>query len=208
MTQYNDAERQAGAMLFSNLKMFNESVVFFEKKIEPVFWKGFYECINIFIKKNKLAGVAEDHNDNGCWFAPHSWQQEANTWRYWFGWNVVGDDDHDYYLALITNTGQRPTRIGFSFRANADNFDGVKGFNNFVSRIDSRDRERLSDLNLEDKGKGHYFFPVILDAQRLAQCWEEHGKFPGDHDVFEPLNAVLEETLRAIDIINEIFPQR
>ena len=64
MNPHSDAERQAGILILSQLKMFNEAVVYFEKHLSPAFWKSFDQCVERFMKDNSWVGKANyEHQD-------------------------------------------------------------------------------------------------------------------------------------------------
>ncbi len=46
MSPTNNEERQAGTLLLSQFKMFNEAVVVFEQQIDPAIYKYFYESFS------------------------------------------------------------------------------------------------------------------------------------------------------------------
>lgn len=205
MTQYNDAERQAGTLILSQLKMFNEAVVVFEEHIDPAFWKGFDQCIERFTKANNWCGEAEFAQKESVWLAPPSWSIEANTCKYWFENHVTVSKDVDFLLAVMTNTKTEQGEFGFQFKLNADWFGGTRKLNAYANSVDQTYRTQLVALGFDDQGKGNFFLPVILDSKRLAECWQEYGAFPEDHDVFNPLRNTLGILLQSIAIFDAIF---
>lgn len=52
MNQEKERDHKAGALILSQLRMFNEATVYFEKGIDNTFWKSFDQFIERFIKEN------------------------------------------------------------------------------------------------------------------------------------------------------------
>jgi len=116
MTQYNDMERQAGTLILSQLKMFNEAVVFFERHIEPAFWKGFDQCVEHFIKTNNWLGSAKFAQKEYLWIAPASWKTGPKQWKSWFDSYNTTKEGFDYHLSVITQANTEQGEFGFLFK--------------------------------------------------------------------------------------------
>ena len=50
-----------------------------------------------------------------------------------------------------------------------------------------------------------FFLPVTLDINMMAECWQDNGEFPPDHELFAPLRNALETLEKAISIFDTIF---
>ncbi|HEM7507719.1 TPA: hypothetical protein U2J54_000689 [Providencia rettgeri] len=208
MNKYSDAERQAGKQLLSQLKMFNEAVVYFDQHIEPAFWKSFDKCIDRFIKNNKLAGDADYENKQYCWLAKNDWVIENDNYRYWFGTRTTVDEELDYTLAVLTGQGIEQGNFGFEFKLNAAHFGGARkltSYNNSISKKYNEDKKKLIKMGFEDQGKGNYFLPIIIDLKLLEDCWGLNGEFPVEDDVFSPLRNALETLLESTEILDTMF---
>ncbi|CDG16851.1 hypothetical protein [Xenorhabdus doucetiae] len=205
MTLYNEKERQAGAMILSQLKMFNEAVVVFENQVDPAFWKGFDKCIDHFLKDNGWVGEAKFEQKESCWLSPKNWETEVDSWKYWFETHFTECEENDYYLAIITNTGIEQAEFGLMFKMNAGYFGGQKKLNAYTNGITQEYRDQLIKMGFDDRGKGNFFLPVTLDANQLAECWQEYGAFPEDNDVFSPLRDALEKLRQSSIIFDAIF---
>ncbi|MEQ5574442.1 hypothetical protein ABN306_16595 [Providencia huaxiensis] len=205
MNKYSDAERQAGKQLLSQLKMFNEAVIYFEQHVEPAFWKSFDKCIDRFIKNNNLAGDANYEHKSYCWLAPKNWVIENNNWKYWFETKTTVDKELDYTLAVLTGTGIEQGNFGFEFTLNTGYFGGIKKLTNYTKSISQEYQEKLRKLGLEDRGKGNFFLPVMIDTKLLEDCWGLNGEFPVEDEVFAPLRNALETLLESTEILDTIF---
>ncbi|CAM3303267.1 MULTISPECIES: hypothetical protein [Yersinia] len=205
MTQYNDAERQAGTLILLDLKMFNEAAVFFEQHISPAFWKGLDQCVERFTKANNWAGVSNYEQREYLWLAHPAWVIKDDNCKYWFeNYSSVGKGN-DYALAVITGSGTEQGEFGFQFKLNAGCFGGTKKLNAYVNTIVQGYREQLVNLGFIDQGKGNFFLPITLGSNQLAECWREYGEFPEEHEVFTPIRNALEKLLQSTDVFDAIF---
>lgn len=205
MNKLSETERQAGVQLLSHLKMFNEAVVYFEQHLDPAFWKSFDKCIDRFIKSNDLAGDANYEHKSYCWLAPKNWVIENNNWKYWFATRTTVDEELDYTLAVLTGTGTEQGNFGFEFKVNVALFGGARNLTSFNNSILVEHKKQLKDLGLEDRGKGNYFLPVMIDSKVLVDCWALNGEFPVEHEVFSPLRSALETLLESTKILDVMF---
>lgn len=205
MAQYNDSERQAGTLILSQLKMFNEAAILFEQYISPAFWKGFDQCLDRFIRTSNWAGDSNYETQDYSWLAPHHWIIKEDNCKYWFENYSSVDKENDYSLALITGSGMEQGEFGFQFRLNVEWFGGSRRINTYASNIDDKYRKQLIALGFNDQGKGRFFIPVTLNVHNLAECWQEHGQFPEDHEIFTPLRNVLDNLLKSLPIFDDIF---
>ncbi|MGJ0577164.1 hypothetical protein ACR71G_03375 [Xenorhabdus bovienii] len=205
MVRYSKEELRAGALILSQLKMFNEATVVFYNQIDPAFWKGFDQCINRFLKNNSWAGKAEFEQKESCWFAPYDWEVETDNWKYWFETHFAAYKEDDYYLAVITNTGTEQAEFGLRFKMNADYFGGQKKLNTYTSTIAREYRDQLINIGFDDHGKGNFFLPIRLDANQLAECWQKYGAFLDDNEVFSPLRDALEKLRQSVIIFDKIL---
>ncbi|EKN4146359.1 TPA: hypothetical protein PXN30_002062 [Yersinia enterocolitica] len=205
MAQYNDAERQAGTLILSDLKMFNEAVVFFEQHIIFAFWKGFDQCVERFIKANNWVGSSNYELREYLWLAHPAWVIEDDDCKYWFENYSSVSKGNDYSLAVITGSGTEQGEFGFQFKLNPSCFGGTKKLNAYVNTILQEYREQLVNLGFIDQGKGNFFLPITLDSNQLAECWKESGAFPEEHEVFIPLRNALNKLLQSTDIFDAVF---
>lgn len=205
MNPHNNAERQAGILILSQLKMFNEAVVYFEQHLSPAFWKSFDQCIERFMKDNNWVGKADYEHQDYCWLANPAWVIEGVNCKYWFENSSTVTDGKDYILAVLTGTGTEQGQFGFEFKLNAGFFGGARKLTSYTSTIQQQYREQLKELGLLDKGKSSYFLPVIIDPKLLTECWKDYGDFPVEHEAFSPLRTALETLLQSTKVLDAIF---
>lgn len=205
MNLHSDAERQAGILILSKLKMFNEAVVYFEQYIIPAFWKSFDQCVERFMNDSNWVGKANYEHQDYCWLAHPTWVIEGINCKYWFENSSTVTDGNDYILAVLTGTGTEQGQFGFEFKLNAGFFGGAKKITSYTLAIQQKHRKQLHELGLVDRGKGGYFHPVTLDPILLTECWREYGEFPVEHEVFSPLRTALEKLLKSTEILDAIF---
>lgn len=207
MTKFNEAERQAGTLMLSNLKMFNEAVVAFEHYIDPEFWKGFDLCAERFKKEKSWAGETGMAQKEYLWLAPPNWAVNAETsaYKYWFENHVTTNEVIDYSLAVLTQSQTEQGAFGFQFKLNSGWFGGTRKMLTYINNTDQKYRTQLAALGFEDQGKGNFFLPVKLDISRVTECWKEYGAFPVEHEVFIPLQQALEKLAKSVAIFDELF---
>lgn len=200
MNQFNNEERQAGVLILSNLKMFNEAQVYFTEYIDPAFWQGFDSCVERFIKDKGWTGEANFKENAYCKLAQPDWDSESNKCYYEI--TDTGTEEN-YYLAIMCNMGTEQGRLGFQFYLDNKYFGGINKIKKSTHSI-QRYSNQLKSLGFIDQGKCSYFIPIILDANLLAECWKENGSFPENHEVFSPLKDVLEKLYKSAEIIDNI----
>ena len=186
MTYYNDEERQAGALLLSQLKMFNQAAVVFENQIEPAFIKAFDQCVKQCVLANGWY-VSEDKCK--CWF--ENYQTDSRV--------------EDYFLAVLTHNATEKTAFGFRLALDNSIYGGVRNLKHYVNEKTRPVLEKLAAMGFEDHGKGNFFIPLYLDGGQLSECWLEYGKFPPEHTLFDPLKEVLAKLKEAVPLFDEIL---
>ncbi|WAH54238.1 hypothetical protein LMA04_09575 [Pseudescherichia vulneris] len=202
MSPLNNEERQAGTLLLSQLKMFNEAVVVFEQQIDPAIWKGIDLCAAAFIKALGWGGETDYAESGTFWFAPKTWRVDEE-YKYFYESFSTSNNEVDYELALLTGCGTRQGQFGFRFLPSKAIFGPDKKLKAIASNIDQAARIALSKF--QDLGKGAFFLPVTLDLALMAECWQENGEFPPDHELFAPLRSALETLEKAVPIFDAIF---
>lgn len=208
MNHYNDTERQAGTLILSRLKMFNEAVVFFEQHIDPAFWKGFDQCVDRFLKDNRWVGKASCEQQDYCWLAHPGWVIEGVNCKYWFENVSQVSKGDDFSLAVLIGAGTEQGQIGFQFKLNAGHFGGAKMLATYTSAIQENLRQQLIGAGFTDQGKGNFFLPVTLDPKQLVESWQTYGAFPIEHELFDPLRTALAKLLLSAEILDAIFSSK
>lgn len=205
MSPTNNEERQAGYLLLSQFKMFNEAAVFFERQIDPAIWKGIDLCAKALISKEKWHGEADYARSGVFWLAPDEWKINDTDYKYFYESFCVRSNKDDYELALLTGCRGEEAQFGFRFHPSKTFFGSHKNLRAIASNIDQGSRIALNDLNFKDLGTGAFFLPVTLDLNLMAECWRDNGEFPPDHQLFVPLRSALETLEKAVPIFNDLF---
>ena len=201
-------ENKAGALILSQLGMFNESVVFFENTVQPSILEGIDKVVEDFSEENGWVGSFDLAGDLDCWLAPSEWglpdtEDEIDP-KAWFAVDTINDDD-DYWIARFCGQGVAGGEIGFHFYVKHKDFGGKNAWKAYAKRIDSALISKLVALGFKNIGEGVFFLPVHLDANLLASTWEDSGKFSDDDEVFDPVREVLEKLQQAKGIFSEIM---
>ncbi|QPW29768.1 hypothetical protein [Edwardsiella ictaluri] len=124
-------DRQAGALLLSQLKLVNEATVYFETVIYPAVYKGIYTCINDFVRESGWIGEISAYEDNEdyLWLAPRKWkctEQQDNNCKQWFESVETENNEDDYTLAVMTGVAVQPGEWGFKTCLNMGEFGGSR----------------------------------------------------------------------------------
>lgn len=205
MTYYNDEERQAGALLLSQLKMFNQAAVVFENQITPAFWKGFDQRVKQFVMVNNWRGESDIEEDDVLWIAPTSWHESGDKCKCWFENYQTNCREEDYLLAVLTGNATEKTAFGFRLALDTSIYGGVPNLKRYKNDTTLPVLEMLKEMGFEDHGKGNFFIPLQLDIRQLSECWLEYGKFSAEHPLFDPLADVLARLKDSIPLFDEIL---
>lgn len=205
MSQHSDPERQAGTLILSQLKMFNEAVVYFEQHLSPAFFKSMDRCIDRFVKDNNWVGKINYEQKGYFWLAHPDWVIEGENCKCWFADYVTVSEGNDFLLAVLTGTGTEKGKFGFELKINHGYFGNAKNIASHVSNAPELYRSELRGLGFVEQDKGGYFYPVTIDQTLLKACWLDNGSFPVEHELFSPLRMALKAVLQSTKIINAIF---
>lgn len=205
MTYYNDEERQAGALLLSQLSMFNQAAVVFETQITPAFMKGFDQCVTQFIQASNWHGESTVEDNDYFWIAPDHWFVGEEKCKCWFEYYQTASKKNDYQLAVLTHNATEKTALGFRLALDSSVYGGVRNLKNYASENARPALSKLTALGFKDHGKGNFFIPLNLDIGLLSECWLEYGAFPAEHALFNPLTDVLGKLKEAVPLIDKIL---
>ncbi|NCI17432.1 hypothetical protein EHJ07_13220 [Cronobacter muytjensii] len=197
-----DTQRDAGALIFSRLAMFNEAVTLFETQLDPAFWTGFSQCLETFAEATGWQGEFDLQKRGSCWM---TWAMEEEPVRAWFDVGPVEDSGNDYYLALLTDNGVSRSPYGFRFVPDYRRFGGQRAVNEKLRTAQQALLNALDELGFRKNSRGVLFLPVTLDAQLLAQTWQKYGEFAPDDEVFTPLRSALETLKQAVPWFDELL---
>ncbi|CAI1210659.1 hypothetical protein [Serratia fonticola] len=196
MSTISGEAKQAGQLILSGLRQFNQAAVLFESYIEPAFGKSVELIVEAFVREVNWDG---DLNwDKGeHWFASKTWKSNEEQLATFFDY-VTAEGEQDYWLAVLTGQGTAQGEWGYRFAPKRANFGGTQNFNRWMRDHGSSLTSPLVELGFRDEGKGEFFLPVRFDLEQLAACWLEYGEFREDHELFKPLTAALETMKQSI----------
>jgi len=201
-------ENKAGALILSQLGMFNEAVSLLAT-IESKFFEAFDESVSGFAEENGWVGNYDLSDNEDCWVAPNNWNmaepEEDHDPKAKFAIDTINHDANDYWIALFCEQGKSGGEAGFMFDVNYKVFGGKTTWNNFAKTINQSMSSKLLRLGFKNKGKGIYFLPIHLDANLLANTWEENGEFAHDDDCFEPLRQAFGKLKESQEIFTQIL---
>lgn len=206
-------ERKAGALILSNLGMFNEAAILFENVVEPTILEAIDFSVKAFTKENDNwegeFGLADEDND--CWLAPAAWNtaesKDDDCYKAWFDIDLINDDG-DYWTALFCKQGSEGGEAGFMFNVDPRSFGGKNSWNSYIKNIDSNMVTKLEKSGFKHQGKGKFFLPVHLDVNEIKAAWEKYGDENTENfaeDCLEPLSLALQTIQDNLVIFDEIM---
>jgi hypothetical protein len=196
------ATTTTASLILTNLGMFNESVIFFNAKVEPKFLEAIDNAVEQFVEANVWVGKFELNGDSNCWLAPEKWNMAApgedSDPKAWFGIECINGDD-DYWTALFCGVGSQSGEAGFMFDVLPREFGGRNAWRN---NIPPTVVDGLKELGFIQKGGGKFFLPIRLDLTKLATAFEEDE--PDFEDVLEPLKDALNKLVEASVLLDPL----
>lgn len=199
-----DTSRTAGALILSDLALFNQAVVLFEKEVQPEILKQLNEKVLEWATQNNwVANYSWTGDMTEIWIAPESWNAADNgeeidlIARFWL--DYLNDETSSYQLADLCGVGE--VEVGFWLNVSYDKFGGKTRWNNATRNIPEHIGTELQKLGFYDEGKGLYFIPLRLDAARIASAWENEDY----EEVLVPVTAVLDRLKEAKDSFDAIL---
>ncbi|ELY5930173.1 hypothetical protein ACSDIA_001181 [Cronobacter turicensis] len=200
--EMQDTQRDAGALIFSRLAMFNEAVTLFETQLDPAFWTGFSQCLETFAEEMGWQGEFDLQKRSSCWM---SWAKKEEPVTAWFEAGPVENSGNDYFLPLLTGDGVSRSPYGFQFVPDYRHFGGQRVVSARLKAVDQALFDTLGELGFRKNSRGVLFLPVTLDAQLLAQTWQKYGEFAPDDEVFAPLHSALEQLKEAVPHFDKLL---
>lgn len=202
-------EAKAGQLILSQLKMFNEAVVLFENVINNAFEETVDGCVSSFSDDNDWVGKFELASKNKCWLAPKNWvinpKEKNPKVKSKFFVNCLDEENMSYWVAIFCGVPAKDDQAGFSFEVEPNAFGDKKTWSTCANQISPDLVSRLITLGFQNQGNGHFFLPVRLDNQLLADTWHKEEKFAEDDDCFAPLREALEKLNQAVPIFDKIM---
>ncbi len=192
----NDDIIRAGAVILKDLRLFNQSAVFLESRIDPAIRNEVGDLATSWLEDNGWKGEADVSEDFAeLWVAPPDWRAEEDDWLAWYMFGYRAEEESaSYPIADIFGVGE--TDWGFRFEVNHGWFGGRPKWNAFAKTLDD-DAKKLADLGWQHLGKGVFFLVAPLTAGPLVAAWETE-------DWTEAL-APLRKTLDALKAAKPIF---
>lgn len=180
-------ETKAGALLLSQIGMFNEARLHWEKFVEPIIHGAINAIIDKFAEDNTWdVNFDLNEEEKHRWVAPPSWrledQDDDPEHKARFFMTSIKDEE-DYWIALFCDKGLGGGEAGFAFKVEAKEFNGKNVWKAYAKKIKSDLVKELKDRNYRDKGDGEFFLPIHLDAEKLASAWGKYGEIDDNFDV-------------------------
>lgn len=204
-------ETNAGALLLSQIGMFNEAKVHWENVVQPKILEAIDTIVEKFADENGWDKKCDFEENNECWIAPTSWriadQDEDPGHKACFYVDETTDSD-DYWIATYCGQGQDGGEAGFIFYVDAKMFNGQRAWNTYATKIRSELVSTLEKYNYKDLGKGKFLLPIHLDSEKLAKAWETYGADDSkiaEDECFDPVRTALKTIDDTVSIFDKIM---
>ncbi len=193
-------EKTAGAVLLKNLDIFNKTAVYFENEISNTIFSEVSHAVKAWADGREWHFGDEG---DGCfeelWVAPGQWKNGENNYYAWFQLQRrYGHDSASYEIADLFGVGQ--TEFGIVFLVDHSEFGGRKAWNGYAKTLDEIGME-LGKRGWAHSGKGVFFLPLMLPADRLSDAWESEEWSA----VVEPLERALEQLVHDIPVFDRLI---
>lgn len=196
--------REAGALILSQLEMFNETVKLYATVIHPAVQDA---LVNLFIE------TAEDQN----WIGGYA-ESEAELWLGLANWNAAESgekvapkasidlvdlsDNDDFYIAALC--GFSGASAGFKFFVDPRAYGGSNQWKKYVqswAETTPKCVQHIKELGFRDLGNGEFCLPVQLDAKALADAYQND-----DYDeALRPLQTAFDTIKSALPHFDQIL---
>jgi hypothetical protein len=204
-------ETKAGALLLSQIGMFNEAVVHWENVVQPKILGAMDTIVEKFAVENGWDSKCDFEKNYDCWIAPTSWrlagQDEDPDHKAWFYMDDINTSD-DFWIATYCGQGQEGGEAGFIFDVDAKMFNGQRAWNAYATKIGSELVKALEKNNYKDLGKGKFLLPIHLDPEQLAKAWEIYGADDSkiaEDECFDPVRTALKTIEDSVSIFDRIM---
>ena len=199
-------KNEAGRLIFTQLKTFNESMTYFDE-LDSSVCNAVDSCIEEFLDKDQWRTELNLYDDGDSWFAPEKWKTEDeddDSYNTWFAVDSTNvDDDDDYWVVLFCGMGLQGAEAGFMFDYDKKAFGGKTAWKNKLKEK-AEVVEEIVKLGFKQQNDGRFFLPVRLDNQQLADTWKEAGALEGNDDCFQPVRDALEKIIKAVPLFEEL----
>ncbi|WP_431858660.1 hypothetical protein [Azospirillum sp.] len=191
---------KAGAIILNDLALFNRAVVFFEDQIDPLIRTEIGQVVSSWLEARNWSGKADVSGQfDDLWVAPRQWKApEEDKWYAWFGFGRRANwEGHSFEIADLFGAGQADW--GFRFLVEHAWFGGKTGWNAYAKGLVELGQQ-LDGRGWVHEGKGVFFRPVVLPADKLASAWENEDWV----EALAPLKRALDTLVDDLPIFDAI----
>ena len=118
----NKNEKKAGALILSQIEMFNEAIVLFTETVEPEIFGCIDNIVQDFIEKNsQWSGKADFKQNQTCFLALEDWKSKKHSIKpsssdYYAYFSLDASSVFiDYWTSVFCNKSTSTTETGFFF---------------------------------------------------------------------------------------------
>jgi hypothetical protein len=180
-------DRRAGSIILNDFALFNKAVSFFDKEIDKESISALNEIYLKWARENSWEYNKNPLTYTDIWINPPEWMwiDKRSFARFYFS-TEINASSSAFNLADICGIGE--SIWGFLFQIESKWFNGKENLAKLSVAIENSATE-LIKRGWVNEGKGAFFLPVTLPADRLAQAWETQDW----SEVVAPLIAAFDQ---------------
>ena len=195
-------ENTAGALILSNIKIFNEAAALYIEIIEPKILNGINECFQNLSTGKSWEGKFKLETNGEIWLRPKKWKEGAL--EAWFEIGNTDDKEDNYWIPLLCNQAINDRQAGFFFDANPDIFGGKIKWKNHIKNTPEDLKRRLKEIGFE-LVKDRFFLPVQLSHEALSESWLNNASFTHQDGCFAPLHEAFTKLEESVSVFDNIM---
>jgi len=215
----NKNEKKAGALILSQIEMFNEATVLFTETVEPEICGCIDNIVQDFIEKNsQWSGKADFKENQTCFFALEDWNHNKDSdklnYSDYYAYFELGipenSDSNDSWTSIFCNKSTSGAEAGFILYFDHSKFGGKKELQNYLLKVDEK---IINDLEVSGFKKipnvsgnlRYYFLPFYFDSDALAAAYEDTNDLDYENTAFNPLRDALAKINESVSLYQEII---
>ena len=210
----NKNEKKAGALILSQIEMFNEATLLLADTVEPEIFGCIDNIVQDFIEKNsQWSGNADFKQNQTCFLALEDWNHnkdsdKSNYSDYYAYFDFgIPEASNDSWISHFCNKSTSGIEAGFSFSFAHSKFGGKNPLKNYLGEVDKKiinDLMVLGFKKLPNNNVG-YFLPFYFDSDALAAAYEDTNDLDYKNPAFNPLRDALAKINESVSLYQEII---
>lgn len=194
-------DHQAGTIILNDLALFNKAYVYYVTQIDSLIRTEVGRAVETWLEQNEdwTGGTDASESFEYVWVAPLEWcasteqdQEDKKEEPDAFAWVRFGprSESDSYEVADLFGVGT--TDYGFHFEVEKSSFGGIARWNAYAKTL-AKLGEELRAKKWTYQGKGSFFQPVRLAADRLADAWNNEDWSEAMVPLLDALDALKKD---------------